>query len=82
MKKILGLTILATLFLSGCVLVDEVKSLGNDVSNSYQKAAKETQKTIDEINKARAKVEETVQDLETAKNKIKEASDAVSEIAN
>ena len=81
MKKILTLIILSTVFLSGCVLVDEIKKFGDDVSDSYKKAEKKTQETINEVTDAKAKLDETVQDIENAKEKIKEATDAIGEIA-
>lgn len=80
MKKILTIGILSALLLTGCDVVKEIQNLGKDVSTSYDKAATETKKTIQEAKDVKAKVEETVKDLEDAKNKIQEASKAVSEI--
>ncbi|MFA6918171.1 MAG: hypothetical protein WC285_05085 [Candidatus Gracilibacteria bacterium] len=81
MKKILALSILSIILLSGCTITEEIQKFGDDVSDSYQKAAKETKETIEEVNQAKAKLEETVKDIKEAKEKIKEASDAIGEIA-
>lgn len=80
MKKILTLGVISILLLTGCDLVKEMQTLGDDVTESYEKAAKETKETIKEVQEAKAKVDETVKDLKDAKEKIKEASTAVSEV--
>ena len=80
MKKILIISFISILFLTGCNIGNEMEKLGKDVSTSYDKAAKETKETIQDVKDAKAKVEETVKDLEEAKNKIKEASASISEV--
>lgn len=80
MKKILTLGILSIVLLSGCNIINEIQGIGDDVSNSYQKASKEAKETIEDVKKAKAKVDETVSDIQVATKKIKEATSAVSEI--
>jgi len=80
MKKILTVGALSLLLLTGCNIIGDIQNLGKDVTDSYEKAAKETKETIKEVKEVKAKVDETVKDLENAKEKIKEASSAVSEV--
>lgn len=80
MKKILIAIILSIIILPGCSITDAIKNLGDDISNSYEKATKETKETIDTVNETKAKIEETVEDLQNAKKEIGEAAAAVSEI--
>ena len=80
MKKILTIGVLSITLLTGCNVLSEVQKVGDDLSNSYEKAAKETKETIEEVKEAKAKVEETVADLQEAKEKVKEATDSLSEV--
>lgn len=80
MKKFLTLGVLSIFLLSGCNVLSEIQKVGDDVSDSYEKASKEAKETIEEVKETKAKIDETVNDLKDAKEKIKEATSAVSEI--
>lgn len=80
MKKILILGVVGIFILTGCNPLGEMEKIGDDVSNSYQKATNEAKETLQEIKDTKAKVDETIDDLKEAKEKLKEASEAVSNI--